>query len=76
MLVVEVENLTKILMAQLLLIMFPSRLLVVSFGLLGPNGAGKTTIIRMTIDQLRPTKGEARVYGLVFLRIPSRSGRL
>lgn len=33
------------------------------FGFLGPNGAGKTTTIRMLLDFLRPTRGEARVLG-------------
>ena len=33
------------------------------FGLLGPNGAGKTTIIKMLTTMLRPTEGEARVWG-------------
>lgn len=32
-------------------------------GLLGPNGAGKTTIIKMLTTMLRPTEGEARVWG-------------
>ena len=34
------------------------------FGFLGPNGAGKTTAIRLLMDALRPTSGEARVFGL------------
>lgn len=33
------------------------------FGFLGPNGAGKTTTIRILLDLIRPTAGEARVLG-------------
>ncbi|MEX2550484.1 MAG: ABC transporter ATP-binding protein [Nitriliruptoraceae bacterium] len=33
------------------------------FGFLGPNGAGKSTMIRILLDQLRPTDGHAEVLG-------------
>jgi len=36
----------------------------VAFALLGPNGAGKTTLIRILTTQLKPTVGEAYVFGL------------
>ena len=34
-----------------------------TFGFLGPNGAGKTTTIRVLMGFLRPTNGEARIFG-------------
>jgi ABC-2 type transport system ATP-binding protein len=34
------------------------------FGFLGPNGAGKTTTIRVLLDLIRPTSGQARVFGV------------
>jgi ABC-2 type transport system ATP-binding protein len=33
------------------------------FGFLGPNGAGKTTTIKVLTGLIRPTKGEARLFG-------------
>lgn len=33
------------------------------FGFLGPNGAGKTTTIRLLMDLIKPTEGEALLFG-------------
>jgi len=33
------------------------------FGFLGPNGAGKTTTIRLLLDLLRPSRGDAFLFG-------------
>jgi len=34
------------------------------FGLLGPNGAGKTTTVRILLDLIRKTSGEAHIFNL------------
>jgi ABC-2 type transport system ATP-binding protein len=34
------------------------------FGYLGPNGAGKSTTIDMLLGLIRPTSGQARIFGL------------
>lgn len=33
------------------------------FGLLGPNGAGKSTLVKMILSVVRPTAGNARLFG-------------
>jgi ABC-2 type transport system ATP-binding protein len=32
-------------------------------GLLGPNGAGKSTLMKLIVGQIRPSKGDVRVFG-------------
>jgi ABC-2 type transport system ATP-binding protein len=41
------------------------------FGLLGPDGAGKSTLIRMLATVLRPTSGDATVFGHSVTRDPA-----
>lgn len=40
--------------------------------LLGPNGAGKTTALRILMDIWRPTRGEARIFGVPTRRLGRR----
>ncbi len=42
------------------------------FGFLGPNGAGKTTTINILCTLLKPTSGEASVYGFDCVREPAK----
>ncbi|MGB9777533.1 MAG: ATP-binding cassette domain-containing protein [Anaerolineae bacterium] len=63
--VIETENLTKFYgrsrgIVDVSLTVGPGEI----FGFLGPNGAGKTTTIRLLLDLIRPTRGQARVLGL------------
>lgn len=34
------------------------------FGFIGPNGAGKSTTIRLLLDLIRPSGGNAEIFGL------------
>jgi ABC-2 type transport system ATP-binding protein len=34
------------------------------FGLLGPNGSGKSTTLKLLLGLIRPSEGEARIFGL------------
>jgi ABC-2 type transport system ATP-binding protein len=46
------------------------------FGLLGPNGAGKTTTISVLATRIRPTSGDAKVFGCSVLADVRRVRRL
>ncbi len=39
-------------------------------GFLGPNGAGKTTTLRMLLDLIRPTSGQATIDGVHYAQLP------
>src|SRR5256714_10030723 len=45
------------------------------FALLGPNGAGKTTTIRMLMNIVRPTRGDATVLGVDRTRLGAQEFR-
>ncbi len=43
------------------------------FGFLGPNGAGKTTSIKMLLNLIKPSGGEARLFGVPYANPEVRS---
>jgi len=42
------------------------------YALVGPNGAGKTTLIKLLMNILRPTRGEATVLGIPAARLAGK----
>ena len=34
------------------------------FGLIGPNGAGKSTLIKLWMDLIKPSSGDAKIFGM------------
>ncbi|AHV97554.1 ABC transporter ATP-binding protein [Paenibacillus sabinae] len=45
-------------------------------GLIGPNGAGKSTLIKIMMDMVRPSSGEARIFGSTLADNPGLKERI
>ena len=61
---IEVKNLTKVFKGKTVLNNVSLQVKEGEiFGYLGPNGAGKTTTVRLILGLLKPTSGEALVWG-------------
>jgi ABC-2 type transport system ATP-binding protein len=78
-LIVEVENLTKIYESKLRVVAVDGIDLELKqgeiFGLLGPNGAGKTTTISIATTRALPTSGTVRIQGIDVVRHPAHARR-
>lgn len=79
-LIVEIENLTKIYDSKLRVVALDGIDLELKqgeiFGLLGPNGAGKTTTISIATTRTLPTSGRVRIAGIDVVLHPAHARRL
>src|ERR1039458_8458314 len=79
-LIVEIENLTKIYDSKLRVVAVDGINLELKqgeiFGLLGPNGAGKTTTISIATTSTLPTSGTVRIAGIDVVQHPAHARRL
>ncbi len=79
-LIVEIQNLTKVYLSKLRVVALDGIDLVLNegeiFGLLGPNGAGKTTTISIATTRALPTSGTVRIKGIDVVRHPAHARRL
>ena len=79
-LIVEIENLTKIYESKLRVVAVDGIDLELRqgeiFGLLGPNGAGKTTTISIATTRTLPTSGRVRIAGIDVVQHPAHARRL
>jgi ABC-2 type transport system ATP-binding protein len=79
-LIVEIENLTKIYESKLRVVAVDGIDLELQqgeiFGLLGPNGAGKTTTISIATTRTLPTSGRVRIAGIDVVQHPAHTRRL
>lgn len=46
------------------------------YGLIGPNGSGKTTTLRIVATLIKPTRGEAYVYGVDVVKKPLEARKM